>query len=32
LQYAIFLVILGIQIIMTGFIGELIVYLNKKKK
>ncbi|MDA1317359.1 MAG: glycosyltransferase [bacterium] len=32
LQYAIFLVILGIQIIMTGVIGELIVYLHHKKK
>jgi len=32
LQYAIFLVILGIQIIMTGIIGELIVYLHKKKR
>lgn len=32
LQYAIFLVILGIQIIMTGIIGELIVYLHNKKK
>ena len=32
LQYAIFLVILGIQIIMTGFVGELIVYLHNKKK
>jgi len=31
LLYAIFLVILGIQIIMTGIIGELIVYLDKKK-
>lgn len=31
LLYAIFLVILGIQIIMTGIIGELIVYLHKKK-
>ena len=30
LLYAIFLVILGIQIIMTGIIGELIVYLHKK--
>jgi len=32
LLYAIFLVILGIQIIMTGIIGELIVYLHNKKK
>lgn len=32
LQYAIFLIILGIQIIMTGIIGELIVYLHNKKK
>ncbi|QQS43428.1 glycosyltransferase family 2 protein [Candidatus Roizmanbacteria bacterium] len=32
LQYAIFLVILGIQIIMTGIVGELIVYLHHKKK
>lgn len=32
LQYAIFLVILGIQIIMTGIIGELIVYLHHKRK
>ena len=32
LLYAIFLVILGIQIIMTGIIGELIVYLHKKNK
>lgn len=31
LQYAIFLIILGIQIVMTGIIGELIVYLHKKK-
>jgi len=31
LLYAIFLVILGIQIIMTGIIGELIVYLHNKK-
>lgn len=32
LQYSIFLVILGIQIIMTGIIGELIVYFYHKKK
>lgn len=32
LQYSIFLVILGIQIIMTGIIGELIVFLHHKKK
>jgi len=31
LQYAIFLIILGIQVVMTGIIGELIVYLHKKK-
>jgi len=31
LQYAIFLIILGIQIIMTGIIGELIVYLHQKR-
>jgi len=31
LQYAIFLIILGIQVIMTGIVGELIVYLDKKK-
>ncbi len=31
LQYATFLIILGIQIIMTGIIGELMVYLHKKK-
>lgn len=31
LQYAIFLMILGIQIVMTGVIGELIVYLHHKK-
>lgn len=30
LQLAILLMIVGIQIIMTGFIGELVVYLNKK--
>lgn len=32
LQYAIFLFILGVQIIMTGIIGELIVYLYHKTK
>lgn len=32
LQFAILLMIVGIQIIMTGFIGELIVYLSKRKK
>jgi len=32
LQYAIFLIILGIQVIMTGIIGELIVYLHHKKR
>ncbi len=31
LQYATFLIILGIQIIMTGILGELMVYLHKKK-
>lgn len=31
LQYATFLIILGIQIIMTGILGELTVYLHKKK-
>ncbi|MEO6508856.1 MAG: glycosyltransferase, partial [Patescibacteria group bacterium] len=31
LQLAILLIIVGIQIGMTGIIGELIVYLNKKK-
>jgi len=30
LQLAVLLIIVGIQIIMTGIIGELIVYLNKK--
>lgn len=30
LQFGILLIIVGIQIIMTGVIGELIVYLNKK--
>jgi len=32
LQYAILLLILGIQVVMTGIIGELIVYLHHKKK
>lgn len=32
LQYAILLIILGIQVVMTGIIGELIVYLHHKKK
>lgn len=32
LQFAILFIVVGIQIIMTGFIGELIVYINKKKK
>jgi len=32
LQLGIVLIIVGIQIIMTGLIGELIVYLNKNKK
>lgn len=31
LQLAILLIIVGVQILMTGIIGELIVYLNKKK-
>jgi hypothetical protein len=31
-QYAIFSVILGLQILATGIIGELIVYLHHKKK
>lgn len=31
LQYATFLIILGIQIIVTGILGELTVYLHKKK-
>jgi glycosyltransferase involved in cell wall biosynthesis len=31
LQFGILLIIVGIQVIMTGIIGELIVYLNKKK-
>ncbi len=30
LQFGILLIIVGIQIVMTGIIGELIVYLNKK--
>lgn len=32
LQFAILLIIVGIQIIMTGILGELIVYINKKKR
>ncbi len=32
LQLAALLIIIGLQIIMTGFIGELIVYMNKRKK
>lgn len=32
LLFAILLIIIGIQVIMTGIIGELIVYLHKKKK
>lgn len=32
LQYSILLVTLGIQIIMTGILGELLVYLHKKNK
>lgn len=32
LQFGILLIIVGIQIIMTGVIGELIVYLNKKNQ
>jgi len=32
LQLGIVLIIVGIQIVMTGLIGELIVYLNKNKK
>lgn len=32
LQFAILLIIVGVQILMTGIIGELIVYLNKKQK
>ena len=31
LQLGILLIIVGIQVVMTGIIGELIVYLNKKK-
>jgi glycosyltransferase involved in cell wall biosynthesis len=31
LLFAVLLIIVGIQIIMTGIIGELVVYLNKKK-
>jgi hypothetical protein len=31
LQLGIVLIIVGIQIVMTGLIGELIVYFNKKK-
>lgn len=31
LQFGIVLIIVGIQIVMTGLIGELIVYLNKRK-
>jgi len=30
LQFAILFIVVGIQVIMTGFIGELIVYMNKK--
>lgn len=32
LLFAVFLMLAGIQIFMTGIIGELIVYVNKKKK
>lgn len=32
LQYGIFLLILGVQIIATGILGELMVYLHNKKK
>ncbi len=32
LQLGILLVVIGVQIIMTGFLGELIVYLRKEKK
>lgn len=32
LQLAVLLIIVGLQIILTGFIGELIVYMNKRKK
>lgn len=32
LQYSIFLIILGVQIIMTGILGELLVYFHKKRE
>lgn len=32
LQFAIVFIVIGIQIIMTGFIGELIVYINKRNQ
>lgn len=32
LQFAILMIVIGIQIVMTGFIGELIVYVHKAKK
>ena len=32
LQYGIFLLILGVQIIATGILGELMVYLHNKRK
>ena len=32
LQFAILLIIVGLQIVLTGLIGELIVYMNKRKK
>lgn len=32
LQLAVLLIIVGLQIILTGFVGELIVYMNKRKK
>lgn len=32
LQFGILLVVIGVQIIMTGFLGELIVYLKREKK
>ncbi len=32
LQLGILLVVIGVQIVMTGFLGELIVYLGKEKK
>jgi hypothetical protein len=32
LQFAVLLIIVGLQIGLTGLIGELIVYLNKRKK